>query len=318
PAGGRALPRRGRVPQTELRRLDVLTAERGRWQVRGHRLDLHGLDDVVLPGRRGEPPVTVRELVRYHAEVAPVLLAHLADRPVEVVRRPDNRGSASDDLVAAAPGWMTRWTDPDSGERRLVLGEPAALAWVASQGGVELHPSVAVADEPAAPTWVVVEIRPGRVTSPSDVTLLGGLHRTALDHLGLAGGVKDDGRGGLEVWIPVASGPSFTDATAWAADLARSIGASVPELVRGASPSRGRDERARLVHRQTAMRPHVVVPYGVVAHRGGPVSIPLDWDELDDPAALGRRTLRDVPSRLATVGDPFAPLLGMGQELPPL
>ena len=315
-APDRAVPRRGRVPQTELRRLDALGG-RGRWQVRGHRLDLDGLDDEVLPGRRGDPPVTVRDLVRYHAELAPVVLAYLADRPATVVRHGARSGARlAGDLVEAAPRWLTRWSDPASGDRYLVLDGAATLAWVAGAGGVELHPHLAALDEPAAPTWIVVEVRPGRTTAPADIALLGRLHRTALDHLGLAGGVKDDGRGGIEIWIPVGGTAPFAAATAWAGDLTRSIARTVPELVRGASPSAGPDGRARLVHRQERVRAHVVAPYGVVARRGGPVSVPLDWDELDDPAALGRRTIREVPACLDALGDAFAALRGMRQDLP--
>ena len=321
---GRAVSRRGRVPQTELRRLDALAA-RGRWQVRGHRLDLTGLDDEVVQGRRGESPVTVRDLVRYHAQVAPAMLPYLAGRPSVVTPHPAPARAGGDpgpDLVDDAPRWVRRWRAPAGGgvgtrDRGLVLDEPAALAWVAAARGVAIHPATATVDDPDLPTWAVIEVRPGRATSPADVALLGRLHRTALDHLGLAGGAKTDGRGGLEVWIPLRPGPSFAEVGAWTADLTRSIGASVPELVGGAAARRGAGG-ARLVHRQSRIRATAVVPYGVVARRGAPVSLPLDWDELDDPGVLERGTIRDVLARLDDVGDPFGPLLGAAQDLAPL
>jgi bifunctional non-homologous end joining protein LigD len=308
--------RRWRVRNAELDRLDAL-GDAGRWQVRGRRLDLRGLDDVVLAARRGEPPVTVRDLVRYHAEVAPALRPHLAERPVAVARHPGGPPGGDGDLAAAAPRWMRRWRPrgAGAGAARLVLDEPAAVLWVAGAGGVELRPSAATTDAPDVPTWIVLEIRPGRRTAPDDVLLLGRLHRTAVDHLGLVGGVKTDGHGGLEVWLPVRARSTIAEATAWAGSLTRSIAASVPELV--ASGAAGRDGRARLVHRQGGHR-RPVVPYGVVARRGAPVSCPLAWDELDDPTVLAAGTIRDVPGRLASVGDPFASLVGISQDLPPL
>ncbi|WP_240490745.1 hypothetical protein [Amycolatopsis vancoresmycina] len=63
----------------------------------------------------------------------------------------------------------------------------------------------------------------------------------------------------------------------------------------------------------------LVAPYSVRPRPGAPVSVPLEWDELDDSdLAPDRWTVRDVPDRLAERGDPFAVLLGLEQNLPGL
>jgi bifunctional non-homologous end joining protein LigD len=47
------------------------------------------------------------------------------------------------------------------------------------------------------------------------------------------------------------------------------------------------------------------------------VSVPLEWDELDDAKLRPDRwTIRDVLERLETVGDPFDALVGQEQALP--
>jgi bifunctional non-homologous end joining protein LigD len=49
------------------------------------------------------------------------------------------------------------------------------------------------------------------------------------------------------------------------------------------------------------------------------VSVPIAWAELDDPELRPDRwTIRDVPERLATAGDPLASLVGLEQHLPRL
>ena len=46
-------------------------------------------------------------------------------------------------------------------------------------------------------------------------------------------------------------------------------------------------------------------------------SVPICWDELDDPdLAPARWTIRTVGDRLAQIGDPLAPVIGLDQ--PPL
>jgi bifunctional non-homologous end joining protein LigD len=323
PGGSRRGARRARRPvagpsAAELGRLDRL-GDGGRWQVGGHRVPLAGLDDAVATPR-GEEPLTVRDLVRYHAVAAPLMAPYLADRRVEVRRFPaglGGRGEDAGDLAARAPRWVGRRDGAADGEGVLELDGVAALAWVAGERGVELRPAVSTLDLPGAPTWVVVGVEPGATTAPADLALVGRLLGTALDHLGLVGGVRIDGRGGLEVWVPVTPVGSFPTAQAWAASLAATVATSVPELV-GADPSaRRRGERIRLVPRQRRDRPPVV-PFGIVALRDAPVAVPLGWDELEDSAAIPRWTLRNVAARLAEAGDPWADLIGSDQVLPAL
>jgi bifunctional non-homologous end joining protein LigD len=49
------------------------------------------------------------------------------------------------------------------------------------------------------------------------------------------------------------------------------------------------------------------------------VSVPITWDELDDPDLKPNGfVLRDVPQRLRDCGDLFAPVLQQNQVLPDL
>jgi bifunctional non-homologous end joining protein LigD len=306
----------------ELSRLDALGPD-GRWQVGGHRVALSGLDDVVAKPA-AEEALTVRDLVRYHAMVAPRMLPYLADRPAAVRLFPEGlarRGADAGDLVARAPRWIRRWRDPgdeSDGHPQLVLDGVAALAWVVGERGFELRPTAAPADGPAPATWVVIGVEPGADTDPADLALVGRQFGTALRHLGLAGGVRADGTGGLEVWVPAGAGATFAGVDAWASGLTRSIASSVPDLVGGERTAQARGERVRLVVRGRRGR-LPVVPYGVVARRDAPIAAPLRWDELDDADALTFAwPLRRVVERLGRVADPWADLVGVEQELPPL
>ena len=63
----------------------------------------------------------------------------------------------------------------------------------------------------------------------------------------------------------------------------------------------------------------LVTPYSPRARPGAPVSVPISWDELDDPDLRPDRfTIHDVPARLAEVGDLFAGVLDHDQHLPKL
>ena len=60
-------------------------------------------------------------------------------------------------------------------------------------------------------------------------------------------------------------------------------------------------------------------PFSARPVPGAPVSVPITWDELDDPELRPDGwTIRTIGERLATAGDPLAPLVGVQQRLPSL
>ena len=95
PAGRPRL--RWRVTDAELAALDALGKE-GIWQVGGNELKLTNLDKPLFePAPRTPtaptPPITKRELIRYFARIAPTMLPHLADRPLNLQRFPNGAGA---------------------------------------------------------------------------------------------------------------------------------------------------------------------------------------------------------------------------------
>ncbi len=311
--------------EDELAALDRLGAG-GTWEVFGRRLKLTNLDKELFPARPGQPPVTKREFVGYAARIAPVSLPYLAGRPLNMNRYPggaDTKGFWHKQLPGHAPDWLPRWDRPDAppGEARtyLVVDEPAALVWMANFGALEWHAWTARADHPDRPTYALVDIDPGSVTSWDDVLVLARLHRTALDHLGVRAGPKVTGRRGIQIWIPIEPGPSSEETTAWVEQLSRAVGDVVPELVSWKWELRGRSGLARLDYTQNAGHKTLVAPYSTRPAAGAPVSVPIGWDELDDPALRPDGfTIRTVFDRLAERGDPFRAVLDTAQKLPPI
>jgi bifunctional non-homologous end joining protein LigD len=93
----------------------------------------------------------------------------------------------------------------------------------------------------------------------------------------------------------------------------------VPELVSWKWQKSERAGLARLDYTQNAINKTLVAPYSPRPAAGAPVSAPIDWDELDDPALRPDGfTVRSMPRRLAEKGDLFRDVLDHSQRLPPL
>jgi bifunctional non-homologous end joining protein LigD len=311
--------------EDDVQALDDL-GQQGTWQVFGRSLRLTNLDKELFPARDGEAPVTKRELIRYAAQIAPVVLPYLAGRALNMNRFPGGAakpGFWNKQLPDHAPGWLPRWQDPDAKPGRtttyLVIDEPAALIWAANYGALEWHAWTSRADEPDSPTYALIDIDPGTATSWEDVLVLARLHRTALEHLGVRAQPKVTGRRGIQIWIPVAGGLTYRDTRTWVEQLSKTVGAVVPDLISWKWDVRERSGRARLDYTQNVSNKTLVAPYSPRAAAGAPVSAPISWEELDDPALRPDGfTIRTILDRVATRGDLFRSVQGPGQELPPI
>jgi DNA ligase D len=298
----------------------------GNWEVFGRQLRLTNLDKVLFPAADGQPPVTKREFIRYAACMACVALPYLAGRALNMHRFPggaDTPGFWHKQPPGHAPDWISRWDNPgaEPGKTRtyLVVNEPATLVWAANFGALEWHAWTSCTDQPHLPTYALIDIDPGPATSWDDVLALARLHRIALQHLGVSGRPKLTGRRGIQIWIPIARGPSFDDTRSWTRQLSRAVGAAVPDLVSWEWNVRDRGGKARLDYTQNAGNKTLVAPYSPRAAAAAPVSTPIDWEELDNPSLRpGSFTIRDFPRRLAERGDPFRTVLTAHQVLPPI
>jgi bifunctional non-homologous end joining protein LigD len=310
----------------ELDELDALpNSKSGRfWTYQGRELRLTNLDKVLFPPSEERPGVTKRELIRYMVQVAPWMLPYLSGRPANFKRHPDGAGESGFWQKAYpphAPEWMTPWrnleADPGETEEYLVVEEPATLAFVANWGVLEVHAWTSTTDAPHQPTWAMIDIDPGTATTWEETLTLARLYRTALEHLGVRGGPKVSGRRGIQIWVPVRDGYTFDDTRTWVETLSRAIGAVVPDLVSWEWQTDRRAGKARLDYTQNAINKTLVTPYSPRAVSGAPVSVPITWDELDDPDLRPDRwTVNSVIARLESSGDPLAGLLGLEQDLP--
>jgi bifunctional non-homologous end joining protein LigD len=314
----------GATPE-ELSALDELGKE-GTWELGGVELRLTNLNKVLFPKHGRAEALTKRDLIRYHATIAPAMLPYLAGRPVNQHRFPDGVDKAGffhKAVPSHAPDWLTRfhYDDARKGETEwyAVVDSAASLAWMANYGAVELNPWTSRCEDVHQPTWAMIDIDPGPSTSFDEVLTLARLYRVALDHMGVAGMPKVTGQRGVQIWVPVASRYSFDDTRDWVEGVSRAVAKTVPDLVSWSWRKNEREGRARLDYTQNAVNKTLVSPFSARPAAGAPVSVPITWDELDDPDLRPDRwTIATVGERLAAAGDPLRDLVGLQQELPPV
>ncbi len=113
-----------------------------------HRIRLTHLDRVYWPAAPGlqSPPQTKRDLLRYLAQVSPLMLPHLADRPLTMIRMPDGIGGQrffQKHWTQERPAFVESVTvysgHKDEEHEYLLCNNLPTLLWLAQSGTLEFH-----------------------------------------------------------------------------------------------------------------------------------------------------------------------------------
>ena len=253
--------------------------------------------------------ITKGDLCKYYEKVSTVLLPHLRDRPVVLVRYPDGVEGKSFfqwNVPFGFPAWIRHIplgdAEDDKKKRVFLVNDLDALLAVANLGAIPLHVLACRAGSLDDCDFCTIDFDVGRSTLQNGVKLALEL-RELLEKIGLRGYPKTSGQRGLHVLVPLGPGVSFETAQALNVLLGRLIAAPHPDIATLERVVERRGARVLVDIGQTGRRRTIVAPYSVRAFPGATVSTPLAWDEVNDDLDPSKLTLRTVPDRLAQVGD---------------
>jgi len=303
--------------EAALDQLAQMPAAGGVLEVGRRRVKVSHLDKLMWP----KAQISKRDLIAYHLRISPFLLPHLRDRAVVLQVFPDGIDGKSfwrRSLPESAPSWIPKWTaTPGTPTICPLFQEPAALAWAANQGAIDIHPWHSRRDRPTQPDWAVFDLDPSLGATFAEVLEVAQMIKAGLDHLKLRSVVKTTGQKGLHIYVPIRRRPPQAEVRDWVGEFAHHLVEAAPSLLTESWAVKGRQGRIRVDYTQNVIGKTLAAVYSPRPFPGGQVSTPLEWEELDglDPAEF---TLSRVVERAESRGDLFAAALEGGQTLPPL
>jgi bifunctional non-homologous end joining protein LigD len=291
------------------------------WTLDGHDLELNHPMKVLWP----DDGITREDLLAYYRDIAPVMLPHLADRPVTLRTYPEGVDGPSfyqRDLPEHAPSWLRTVDYTGKSTTRTIqvplVDNAAGLVWLANDGTIEFHAWSARAPLLDQPDQAIFDLDPGESATFADVLQAALLVREELHQDGLQGYPKTSGRHGLHVHVPLAPGVTYPDVRTWVKNVAERLEANHAGLVAVARGATHRGESVTIDYAQNSVARNTAAPYTVRAAPGATVAAPLSWQEVEDGAVRpGDFTLRTMRKRMAAHGDLLAPALAGAQRLPP-
>jgi len=261
--------------------------------------------------------LTKGELVDHYEIIWEVVRSHLRDRPLVMQRFPDGieeEGFYQKQASEWFPDWVRTIPVPvrQGGKQDLVVADKkATLAYLADQGCITLHAWLARCDRLEHPDRLVIDLDPPEA-SGFDAAREGAHRcRELLERLRLPSFLATTGSRGLHVVVPLDRAEDFDEVRAFARDAAELLADRHADVFTVEQRKAKREGRLYLDVGRNAYAQTAVAPYAVRARPGAPVATPLSWEELDKVPDARTWRVRNLPRRLAAVGDPWA---GIGRH----
>src|SRR5215469_6106586 len=294
--------------------------------IQGKHLKLTNLEKVFYPSTG----FTKGQVIDYYARIAPVLVPHLAGKPLTLKRYPNgvdaqpffekNATKHRPDWVQTAPIWS-------EGNKRyvnyIVANDLATLVWLANLAAIELHPSLSLAKDISCPRALVFDLDPGPPANIVHCCQVGMWLRSIFEHFKLESFPKSSGSKGLQIYVPLNTQTSYDETKPFAHAVARLLESEHRDLVVSDMKKAIRTNRVFVDWSQNDEHKTTVSVYSLRARERPTVSTPLTWDEVErtlkkkDASLLVFESDR-VLERDEELGDLFAPLLRLKQKLPKL
>ena len=260
--------------------------------------------------------LTKGDLLQYYADVADVLLPHIENRAMVMKRYPHGASGEFFFMKRAPtprPAWI-RICAIDHGSKGVidfpVIDDRAALLWVINLGCIDLNQWYARCDQVDRPDYVHFDLDPGAGAGFDRVLETARILKEALDTLKMPAYVKTTGSRGLHIYVPIVRGPDQKQVWTFAKALAHEMTIRHPALMTIESRVASRPKGRVLVdYNQNRWGSTLASIYSVRPRPEASVSTPVTWKEIAKGVRIEDFTIRNVPARVARLGDLWQPLV---------
>jgi bifunctional non-homologous end joining protein LigD len=264
--------------------------------------------------------ITKGDLAVYYDAMAAVILPHLRGRPITMERYPagiGKKGFWQKDVSKGFPEWLERVevSKKDGVVHHPIVNDRRSLLWITNQNTITQHVWTSRTPDLHHPDICVFDLDPSR-DDPAEVRAAAIGLRDLLGELGLRSWIKTSGSKGFHIVIRL-------DGKAPVGQVARFANAVGTLFVRRAPDHLTQEfskvDRRGRIYVDTGRNGYsatFAAAYTVRAKRGAPVSAPCTWEEIErGEVNPGTFTLRNMPDRVAKVGDLWADMRRRGQSL---
>lgn len=241
--------------------------------------------DKILDNESG---MTKRDLAEYLVAVSERMLPHVADRPLSVVRCPEGSGKPcffQKHIGMGVPEGISNVPVPNKKnggvEQYLTLNSVEGLVGMAQMGVLEIHPWGSKNESLDKPDRIIFDMDPDEAIDWKTLAATAKEFRVRLEDLGLESFLKTTGGKGLHVVAPIKPEYEWPEVKDFCHNVVLGMERKNPALYVTKMTKAIRKNRIYLDYLRNDRGSTAIAPYSTRARSGAPVSMPLEWKELN-------------------------------------
>ncbi|MBD3732337.1 MAG: DNA ligase D [Sphingopyxis sp.] len=263
-------------------------------------------DRVIFP----EAKATKGDLADYYAAIAPLMLPHMARRPISLVRCPQGRAKkcffqkhdsgSFGDHVHHVP-----IREKDGGyEDYLYVDDADGILACVQMGTIEFHGWASHVDAIERPDRLIFDLDPDEGLGFDDVKKAATDIRRQLADIGLVSFAMLSGGKGVHVVVPVDPGHGWDAHKDFAKRFAEALSLAEPDLYVATMSKAKRKGKIFIDWLRNQRGSTAIVPWSVRAREQAPVAVPVSWASLPEVGKASAWTIRDAEELLQRAAAP--------------
>jgi bifunctional non-homologous end joining protein LigD len=283
-------------------------------QVGKRKVELSNLDKVLFP----EDDIVKAEVIEYYLTLAPTILTHIKGRPLTLIRYPDGIHGESF-YQKNRPEWSPDWIEFVSlgTEKKdyIIATESASLAWLANLASLELHQMHCRKPHFDHPDYMVFDLDPPEEYHFNDVISIAHDLKEHIETFGYNTFIKTTGGKGLHLVVPLEPSCDFSTVFGAASLIAKPFVEKYAKTTTLHIKKEARKGRVLIDIYRNRNGQSIISAYSLRGRVGAPVSMPIQWAELQKVKSPQEFTMQTVPVLVKKNGDAWEGIDAYATEL---
>ena len=251
---------------------------------------------------------TKLDIAEYYAKVGKLILPHLKDRPVALVRAPDGlagelffqKNAAQLDLPH-----VKTYSKDEAGQAAMVINRQDTLLGAVQMNTLELHTWNATDRQFERPDRFVLDLDPDPKLPWKAMVEATTLTLILLEELGLRCFLKTSGGKGIHVVVPLQRKAGWDEVKDFSHAMVSHMAGLFPDRLSAVSGPKNRVGRIFIDYLRNGQGATTVCAWSLRAREGMPVSVPIWPEELAGLKGANQWTLANIDERLGDGNDPW-------------
>lgn len=271
-----------------------------------YRINISNPDRILYP----EQGITKQDMAEYYLAVADVMLPHVANRPLTMLRCPSGYHQEcffQKHLSTGVPEHLrtVKITEKSATRSYAVLDSVEGLMDLVQMGVLEIHPWGSTTNALEYPDRITFDLDPGEGVSWESIIEAAHIVRDKLDTINMPAYLKTTGGKGLHIVVPLLPYHKWPEVKKFTKGLAHSLARENSRLFTATVTKSKRTGKVYLDYVRNSRGATAVAPYSTRARKGATVSLPIDWDILSRDISPTEFNVQTVPAYIDAEKDPW-------------